>query len=215
MEMIPDCVELPDGTSSGWEWLADSVGADELAERLSADPTNTMLLAALISAVSEEAWCATWHLGVELWAWDGFASWVNAGSDIVRVVVVPSVLEALARAKEALGGAWVAWHRDHGVVALTADEWSPRAGGECSFDMQEHGGSFGRWICSAGDDDALSRSGQAVLTFPFAIRCCDVVGVEDAVERLAIWRPGPFGVSFGWLEYGCTPSADDPGGRCA
>lgn len=82
-------------------------------------------LAVLISCISEEEWSAGWLIGIEgtcrAWA-DGMAA-VGAPSQPDEVV------EALRRAREALGGGWVAWchagdEDNWGICLLTAEEWA-------------------------------------------------------------------------------------------
>jgi len=91
----------------------DAVGLLLFPLEAYADETVGELLAGLISAVSEAAYCATWHTGVEVLAFDG--------ADPFDQDMTPALVLAHAR----LAGGWVAWDDDLGeVVLLDAVEWA-------------------------------------------------------------------------------------------
>lgn len=131
---------LPDDTEDdAWPVIADGHGntsgediSRSIADRLLAEPTDAVLLAALISSVSEDGWCAGWLHGIEFEAWGGFThgfgSTCGMGDEDQAVV-----RQALAAAREAMGGAWVAWltGRDgldceDGLYALDRAAWGAR-----------------------------------------------------------------------------------------
>lgn len=76
-------------------------------------------LAALISDLSEEGWCAGWEHGVEREAW-----YVANGerSHIGRHEVEPSERDALLALHKMLDG-WVTWDSERGRRFVTTAEW--------------------------------------------------------------------------------------------
>jgi len=91
----------------------DSLPAEEVAVRL----------ATLLSAVSEQNYCAGWLIGLERegWKWGETppGSVVRYGAGTIE----EPTLDAIRRARVRLGGAWVGYHRGIGVVLLSAEEW--------------------------------------------------------------------------------------------
>lgn len=87
-------------------------------------------LAKHISELSEQAWCAGWHTGVEYWAWErvlGVGKTLPCSEDDV----------AALRKLSALAGGWVYWlesdasnpeqlFADTGVRFVPMDEWLAR-----------------------------------------------------------------------------------------
>jgi len=98
---------LPEDGENNYENIADGHGSASgveisrsIADRLLIEPTDAVLLAALISSVSEDGWCATWLMGIEHEAWAGLPHGLgptccldDADREVVR--------SALAAAKEA------------------------------------------------------------------------------------------------------------------
>lgn len=92
---IPDDV-IDDG--------ADAWPGDLAREVLHAAEVTPSHLAALIASVSEEEWCATWLMGCEERALEGWPGVVAVHGD-------PDVVAAFARLQGEIPG-WVAWRDD-------------------------------------------------------------------------------------------------------
>ena len=83
-----------------------------------------VLLAELISGISEECYCAGWYTGVEwsAWAWADLAGPIDYGMGEVEA----DACRALNACKERLAGGWVHWFdvcKPKGLYLLDATEW--------------------------------------------------------------------------------------------
>lgn len=103
----------------------DAVSRSPLATRTVED--LGVLTASLITALSEDAWCARWLMGVEFVAWAA----AQPDADPARLPAWPGeATAALVALREALGGGWVAWAdappegQEPGVYLLDATTWS-------------------------------------------------------------------------------------------
>jgi hypothetical protein len=84
------------------------------------------MLAMLAGEISEECWYAGWMTGTEHHLWEVSQC---AGPSVTagHGTIDRPQIDALARLRARLAGGWVGYHRDLGLVLLTAEEWADGA----------------------------------------------------------------------------------------
>lgn len=101
---------------------SDRIQAERM--RLSKDETSARALAALMSEISEECYCAGWMSGLE------FSLWAMVqGGDRSYGMSEPSESEvAQLRALSERCGGWIRWEEDVGEVFVPLHEWEQTYG---------------------------------------------------------------------------------------